>query len=840
MHASDARGRTPRRAITPPPRPTVEDGDDDDADFAHERPKCPGDADQHPLIMDNKDYINHNEQRFVLVSNPAEKPAGRNGRTERAGRSGNEPADRGRQVEKGTDSVPNTPPRRLATPTVTEPETLNAGAAAAAAVSGGTRRRPSTHGRARSRADLPRIDTDMYGPREKDSRYSRSRSSAPMYEADYRYNVPRSPDRPSRFGQDDFLGPEVIKSGRNREEFYYDSGRGPHSSRYSERPSSSSRRRDDAYYNTGYLETAPTVSRTKLEPELRSARESRRSSPRAREEPVIVPEPGFEDLSAFYPDLSPRRREPRPRRYTNQYSGDESDTSSLRRSGRRPIVIQTDGRPSNVIPPDDARYPESRPRRRTNTVSSRHNGYRDSGPRGPRSPNPSAQKFDSASATPPYPVEDLMPSQDRPGYLEPDYWDPGVGPRGPQGPTTMPMRVPAPSGPRESRPGSRGQSTSRSWQSSPPKPRGIWQDNISTTGYLPPGPRQPDITVRGYFEDPRRLGLPHIPKCERKETVPGKTDWLTLADGEHFTICPDCYNKVFSKSPEFRQYFKPFLPQDPKMKLCCDFGASPWYVVAWLMSLKNGFRDHRLFLEVSRIATDYTKTEDACPGDERALRLWHSVYDPATGRALPDFNICRECTQIMGALMPNLKGILMTQGTDGRAKCSLRRGADIGEFLLNFDAFERASDEAEAEGRPVSEGRLADDLTSLARPMTCLRDKPVRNAMWYTLSWLPELTVCGVCYEDAACPALRESARSADKFGMHLEQLKEGTCQLYSERMRDVFREACRRGDKNMLWDAVIDRIEKESDFSRLVDSLERVGDTHEIEKLREIRKAWE
>lgn len=111
VHASDARGRTPRRATTPPPPPTVEDCHDDE--FADEQPKCPGGADQHPLIIDNENYINYSEQRFVLVSNPGEKPAGRNERTERAGRAANEPADRGRQVEREPEPAPSTPPAEV-------------------------------------------------------------------------------------------------------------------------------------------------------------------------------------------------------------------------------------------------------------------------------------------------------------------------------------------------------------------------------------------------------------------------------------------------------------------------------------------------------------------------------------------------------------------------------------------------------------------------------------------------------------------------------------------------------------------------------------------------------
>ncbi|MBE3041109.1 hypothetical protein IMZ48_00675, partial [Candidatus Bathyarchaeota archaeon] len=192
----------------------------------------------------------------------------------------------------------------METPTV-DSEALGAGAAAAAAASG-TRRQPSVRRRKKSPAGLPRIDTDMYGPRGADSKHGRSQSSAPAYDPDYRYNPPRSPERPSRHAQDVFLSPEVIKAGRNREESsHYGSSRGPRMSRQGERPSSSSnRRRDEAHYNTGYLETPGTGSRTRLEPDLRSVRGSRRSSPRPPEEAIIVEDAGLEDRSAFYPDLS--------------------------------------------------------------------------------------------------------------------------------------------------------------------------------------------------------------------------------------------------------------------------------------------------------------------------------------------------------------------------------------------------------------------------------------------------------------------------------------------------------------------------------------------------------
>lgn len=380
---------------------------------------------------------------------------------------------------------------------------------------------------------------------------------------------------------------------------------------------------------------------------------------------------------------------------------------------------------------------------------------------------------------------------------------------------------------------------SHSWQPSPPKPRGVWQDNPALAArYLPLGPKQPHISVRGYYEDLRRLDLPAVPPCPRKEPVAGKTDWRTLPDDDLFTICPTCYKTVFGES-EYRDHFRPLPPQDPDMKFFCDFGSSPWYVVAWLVSMKLGMRDLRLFQEVARIAADYAKTGAECPGPCREHRQWHSVRDPATGRGLPGFNVCRECVKILVALMPNLKAVLSTPGVNGSSACSLHCGVDKGPFLLYIDALERAADEVGTASPVVAEEKLVEDIAAVARPMTCPRDGALFHAKWYYLPWLPDLTVCAACYEDAACPALGESAQAADWFGMCRKEFRVGTCQLYSERMRAVFAEACRVGDQRMLAEAVVERRDREEEFKSQVERLEKVGGGRAMEEIERLKEAW-
>lgn len=795
IHATDAPIRAPPRLSTPPPPPTVEDADDDEDNF-DAKPKFRGDADQEHVLEDNKGYMNNMEQRFVLVSEPSKnestgardepraEPVEREGRPERR-----VDAEKRVDVDRRTDAGPKTPPRKTVAPSVTDAEALGAGAAAAAATATYTperRRRPSVH-RGKSPVDLPRIDTGMYGPRGEASYHSRSRSSAPSYDPDRRYQAPPSPERP-RPAREEFLSPEVIKAGaRNREQPYYH-GNGRRAPRV-ERPSSSAgRRRDEAYYHPGYHETPGPRSRP--ESEHRSARTSRRDSPRRRDDPDDT---NPENLSAFYPDLSrggasPQR--PRSRRYTNQQSGDESE-SSVRRSGRRPIVIQAEGRKKLA---EDAQFAERRRPRSSTASSPRMNGhagearsgYRDGAPRGPRSPG--TGQFEGA---PPYPVDDIMPSQERPGYLEPEYWGAGSGlgsaARGSQGTMPMPIRIPPSGGPRDSN----GGRTSRSWQHSPPKPRGTWQD--PTPAPAPPNhaPEQrPDISVRRYFEDPRRLGLPAVPRCPRKEPVAGLTDWLTLPECENFTICPTCYGEVFAASP-FRSAFKPLPWQSPETRYFCDFGTFPWYPVAWLMTLKVGMRDLRLFRDVSRIAAKQTDVGEHCPGSKKGLRMWRSVADPATGRAPADFSVCGECEMIVGLLLPSLRAAFVATGAEGYGVCSMFGGCDKASFLLYFDVLEAAADGAAAAGAPVDEGALAEGLSRVRPAPPCSRDRPVLDGKFFRAPWAPDVLVCPACYEDVACPMLGGSAR-AEALGLRAARFPVGACKFWEEGGRGDFVEGLR------------------------------------------------
>ncbi|SPN97248.1 uncharacterized protein DNG_00762 [Cephalotrichum gorgonifer] len=854
--ASDAQPRTTPRYQTPPPPPTVEDCEDDDGEFADELPKCRGEPNQEYVLTDNDEFINHAEQRFVLVSKPGEVDA------PRGSRHAGEPTVRGGPTGNPPEEKPDTNPTKVAAPTVTDAGAIGTGAAAAAvaaaaAAAAGKDTRPSMR-RMKSPADLPRIETDMYGPRGEGSKQNRSRSSAPSYNTDRQYaNTTRSPERPTRSSRDDLLSPQVTKSRpRNREQtYYYDNSnnQGQRTARQNDRPSSTSSRRqqhDGPSYNAGYSVSPGSGSRSRYDPQQYTVRGSSRGSPRRRGEGGIASDGYLDDPPDIRPDPSkriaspPRRQDTRPRRHADQYSDDEPEVSSTRPSRRNPIVIQT-----TAFNPNDIRHPDSRLRARSTTgTSTNPNGHRDNAPRGPRSPTSTAPMFDSPSVVPPYPMEDVMPSHDRPGYLEPDYWgsSSASGSRGPQNTMPIPIRIPAPSGPRASiGGGSRSPGTSRSWQQSPPKHREVWQDNppVDVASYSPTDKQhQSDLSIRRYLEDPRRLGLPPLPRCPRRVPVAGMTDWLTLPECENFTICPTCYDKVFANS-NFGSHFTLVPRQVHNAKAFCDFGGLLWYVVAWLITLKSGLRDLRLFKVVSKIASDHAIANEHCPGNRVSLRAWHSLRDPATGRPVPNFNVCSECTTIIGALFPNVKGALTEPGLRPSCVCSMHSEIDQTKFFLYVNALERASDEAAAEGLTVDMARLAEDVALVSCASTCPRDRPVSNEKWYILPWLPELTVCTACFDEAVYPLLARDLRAGRSFAMHTQRMPVGTCQLYSDRMREVYAMALERDDARLLQDEVMDRRDKEDEIKRRMAVLKGSRDVSaegEIERLEQVWKGLE
>ncbi|CAI4210336.1 unnamed protein product [Parascedosporium putredinis] len=711
-----------------------------------------GDIDQHPVILENEDYqYAHNpEQRFVLVTDPTAPAANEPVVNDRKntepveqrfvlGSTGQEGSCRGEKTdpgvkEKATGGVP-------------------AAAAAAAAVAAASKlspsssskdAKPSAANRRKSPHDLPRLDTEGADGREsrRRPRHMRSRSSTSAYD-DYRSYEPQSPTHGGRPAQDDFLSPEVIKHGpRNREQVYHPSGSRPQPAKQKER--FTEERPDGPSFNRGPRSISPGPKRSRPGSELPSKHTSRRSS---------------------------RGSPPRPETLR------VSDAPSSRRNPRKTVVVH-DERAStgNLLAPSSSRHMTgSRSRSKSTTA-------------GAASPNLYA---DSTSHPGP-----------RMNFHGGGYWDPRPRPRDTQGFPPGPIQITGPSGPREPLDSSRSRYARSEWQHSPPRNQ---TQASSSNPFMPsssrpgPAPAQSivDVSVREYFDDPRRHGL--LP-----------------------------YRLVLGKSP---------------------MGTSLWYPIAWFFTMKDRLPDVRLLTGIATTTRATTEAGQECPGSQRGARVWNTIKDPITRRAIPNFNVCYECTMIIEFLLPNLRGILVLPDSTSQtstAQCSMHPSPDRQVPVLYFDALEHASDTAITTGGAPKLAQLAEDISAVSsrvvrRGPSCTRDNPMQNQRWYIMDMLPELTVCNECFEDFVYPRLSESPSLTEQFSMYLQRLPVGTCQLYSDRMRILFDETCRRRDTRLLEDAVIERKNREVEVQAKLNHLrsQPQGDPWVDEATKKLEMMW-
>lgn len=324
--------------------------------------------------------------------------------------------------------------------------------------------------------------------------------------------------------------------------------------------------------------------------------------------------------------------------------------------------------------------------------------------------------------------------------------------------------------------------------------------------------------------------------------VVGKVDWLTLPRTD-FNICPDCYGQVFSNTG-YRTHFHPVLRPtiDP---ISCDFGSSPWYRIAWLLTLKKKDTDLQVFHNIAAIST--AARGHRCPGDRKTTRDWYTIKDPYTKRPVPEFTVCYQCAKTVEAVLPSLNGVfvpLESRSSPVRSNCALHFTPDRADFVLYFDSFETTADKAESSKKGPDVGYLAQKLERLSVHNACREDRPISDGYWHFMQFLPEFTVCADCFEDVVQPRLGDENVIARNFYIKPQKMPQATCQLYSPRMRDVFRKACRHNDPKYLAARVRERLAVEASIKNKLAKLDReqrdARTEKQIDDLVEEWKEWE
>jgi len=812
-----------------PPPPSVEDeleslakehGADEMPGSWDDEPKYRGDVDQYPIIQPVE------QGRFVLLSQnaPADDELSEPDDTESATRQPAEyQANTGRKY-RAPQPDEQTPAR---TPQI---------------------RRQKSH------VDLPPIETDFGSRRREGAHRAKSATHVNQRPQDS-FDLPDG-ERPS----DGFLSPSIIKHAtKGRERAYFDFNPGPEGP--DTRPTSNRRRDSDRHERTTLSAVSngrrgadsavkPTTSRRDSEKYSRrdesTASRSRNSPPR-REEAALSP-PRDRDGLQRNPSYR-RKRDPTSREEDGYSSGDQSKGIRRTKSTRRTSVVYQDrsqflspataptrnrskSRPTTPLAsprlPDDesispSRAPMSFPpprgyRRQTDPLDSPHSSgsspprnasrTRENGPNGPR-PHARAPSLVSSTSAP---VAAAAAA------------------------AILPMAIPILSGspPERRRPGMPPPS-SRHGSLEPSPPKAPWQP----PRFVPP-PNGPVSSFRRYSEDVRQGAAPGLPQCWREVPQAGFHDWLTLPGCDNFHVCPPCYQSVFFNT-DFRTRFVPAPFRSQDRKVACDIGSSHWHRIGWFMTQKLQLPDLRLLKGVA----DATAKRTPCDGDVRTTRVWYSVRDPLHYNSpVPDFSVCSSCTKAVESLFPNLVGALQASEGKSRGVCSLHFYPNRKRFLEYFDLLEAASELALSTRAPPDLKNLADGLRRVSFVEECPRDTDCDRRKWFLMQSLPTFTVCEECYEDVVLPEVTANNAIACNFYRRPEVLPKGACQLYSQRMRDIFAEACQTNGLNFLKAKVSERQQIEARIHAKLRRYEDVSrdrvDAEEVKKLVEEWKRWE
>ncbi|KAL2368070.1 hypothetical protein RJ035_008153 [Blastomyces gilchristii] len=295
--------------------------------------------------------------------------------------------------------------------------------------------------------------------------------------------------------------------------------------------------------------------------------------------------------------------------------------------------------------------------------------------------------------------------------------------------------------------------------------------------------------------------------CPRSIPMAGHQDWYTIKGMTHLDICPCCMSQIGAS--RFRHLFIPSLPRDRNAKVRCSL-SQPWARLAWVQTMKLKLNH----LELLQRITLPPPGSRPCSGRNPSVQSWYRLADPETGRNITDFSACSACFRNLQILMPSLRDAFRSGPLVQERICDLR--IDSPRFVRYLDLLDEAATRSYSAPRGQLDMR---EFVRYARRKSSIRDCPRDHfsaGPWHYIPNLPEFTICEDCYDDVVYD---RSHTGIGKMVSRTPQMVPGprdqqyTCQLYSPRMRTVFREAVQDGDFKYLATAALRRHEAEITF---------------------------
>lgn len=343
---------------------------------------------------------------------------------------------------------------------------------------------------------------------------------------------------------------------------------------------------------------------------------------------------------------------------------------------------------------------------------------------------------------------------------------------------------------------------------------------------------------------------PEAKACRKLLNSDDYDEWysLKLKSVNTLYMCPECFDSLV-KSNFLKRNFQPVGRQSLPSRARCDF-SSPWMRMALLLDKDAGTKPDRRQTRTSQSDTHHihklarlASTEQPCPGESVEARDWYTVYD-AQRHPIDRFDVCPHDVARFETLLPNLRGTFQRNPstTNRRRRCDLRTSSP--RFIEYLDTLGRLSEGTHLGQRPDVRDRdgtprpdmqpFVELVRARAQVRECSWDRLLYDVDWHYAAALPELTVCPECYAAVVGPAAVNGSPVAARFcrvprplpvdrpsgSGHPPPPPPGrSCQMYSPRMRKVFRKAVQRQSFDYLARKAQERRRVEVDLT-----LEREG----------------
>ncbi|KAH7138399.1 hypothetical protein B0J11DRAFT_563385 [Dendryphion nanum] len=367
---------------------------------------------------------------------------------------------------------------------------------------------------------------------------------------------------------------------------------------------------------------------------------------------------------------------------------------------------------------------------------------------------------------------------------------------------------------------------------------------------------------------------PTFTNCPYPNYTTEHVPWLTIVSPvpvPTFDICPSCYTTSIQHT-RYASLFGPAAPKPADTSTRCDF-ANIWTRIAWAWTLKKNEEGIGMLGYVNLVED----REGLCPNNStedleteigihnvkvEVNRVWYCLRSSTSSTAsssssdpgpLDSFTLCSSCVAHLFTIFPSLStlsnktGGIFHPAANGHARpgtCELFLRDPYRDRMLKYiECFVLLAEQTLLfqSQDPRTSPPIAPLLLSLQRHTAiplCPRSQTVTNQPCYTLSpHVPKWTVCREHHITLLNPLFTQPSPPLvlSQISDQPVMRKEGfSCQIYSERLRGWFEEACESRDLEKLGERIKGRETERRGFWKRIEGLgERLqGEKEEAERL--------